>query len=284
MKRQWKGQKLTCRGEKSTPIRRSVWNEEEDKLLLELANGIAERDWTAIANQISKITPKLEPIKSSKQCRERWHNRVNPSIKQSSWSKEEEDRFFDLFKVLGPKWSNIASKLPGRTDNTAKNFFFCKLRKTARRIKKGIIADDMKNTESDIDHSLFMLNYLVAHYFPHSKKAPIKMQYDKYVQAMIANGSITLDKTNNYMKEYLAAIKAHKNILSPSPNHVSETDESFSKQISASARKLPLLSSPSHPTPQGIFVLYFDSSTQKPIISSKPSRIVQIIWLNEILP
>ena len=217
--------------------KRCIWTETEDKLLLKLTKKGRNVDWAEIAKAVAKTGPKTEPQKTAKQCRERWHNRINPTIKTESWSHKEEALFFELHRKHGPKWSEIALELPGRTDNTIKNFFYCKLRKMARRIKKGIISDEIKSSSKEVEHSIYLINHLKTYYVPEEKQ---KNQHpeDKYVAEMARTSTLTLKKIDEYLKEYLVSVKTH------SQNHgdkVSETDDSLTKIHQSSSDALPSL-------------------------------------------
>ena len=63
------------------------------------------------------------PGRIGKQCRERWHNHLDPQITKKKWTLDEDKRLMNLFLTYGKKWSLIARQMPGRTDNTIKNRF-----------------------------------------------------------------------------------------------------------------------------------------------------------------
>jgi len=59
--------------------------------------------------------------RTGKQCRERYINHLDPEMKKTPWSDEENNTIRDLFPKYGSKWSQYLTALPGRSDNAIKN-------------------------------------------------------------------------------------------------------------------------------------------------------------------
>lgn len=79
--------------------------------------------------------------RSAKQCRERWHNHLDPDIKKEPISHEEEIQIFKLHQKYGNKWAQISNEMPGRTDNAIKNQFHSILRKQVKKINTLLLSE-----------------------------------------------------------------------------------------------------------------------------------------------
>lgn len=237
MKREWNENSHSSAEDNSTPYKRCVWSQEEDNLLRKLANNVQRPDWNHIANAIASRVHKGKYSKSAKQCRERWHNRVNPIIKCEPWTPAEDNCFFQLHKELGPKWSEIAISLPGRTDNSVKNYFFCKLRKLSRRITNNTISDEMKSSQQEIEHTNYLIDHILANYMDDEDKKSV--QRDKYVVNILRKNSITKERIAKYSKKFLeSSIEASKGIRTIELYH----SEGESLDLVLPIKKLPVIS------------------------------------------
>ncbi|KAK4775260.1 hypothetical protein SAY86_010195 [Trapa natans] len=105
-------------------LKRGAWTALEDKILTAYIKVHGEGQW--------KNLPKRAGLKRcGKSCRLRWMNYLRPEIKRGNISLDEEDLIVRLHNLLGNRWSLIAGRLPGRTDNEIKNYWNTTLRKKA---------------------------------------------------------------------------------------------------------------------------------------------------------
>ncbi|PKA62853.1 Transcription repressor MYB5 [Apostasia shenzhenica] len=87
------------------------------------------RDYCAVA-ELGREGERL--LRCGKSCRLRWMNYLRPDIKRGNIGPEEEDLIVRLHRLLGNRWSLIAGRLPGRTDNEIKNYWNSHLSKKLR--------------------------------------------------------------------------------------------------------------------------------------------------------
>nr|DBA25681.1 TPA: hypothetical protein GDO54_010045 [Pyxicephalus adspersus] len=91
-------------------------------------------------NQWSRIASLLHR-KSAKQCKARWYEWLDPSIKKTEWSREEEEKLLHLAKLMPTQWRTIAPII-GRTAAQCLEHYEYLLDKAAQRDNEEEAADD----------------------------------------------------------------------------------------------------------------------------------------------
>merc|ERR1712212_957570 len=86
-------------------IKGGVWRNTEDEILKAAVMKYGKNQWSRIASLLHR--------KSAKQCKARWFEWLDPSIKKTEWSREEE-KLLHLAKLMPTQWRTIAP-LVGRT-------------------------------------------------------------------------------------------------------------------------------------------------------------------------
>ena len=101
------------------------WTPQEDEVILryvyEKGKGDEHMMWGNLSETLNG--------RSGKSCRERWFNHLDPKIKRTEWSQEEQWVLFILRNQNNEKWSLISKRLMGRTDNAVKNYWNSRLKK-----------------------------------------------------------------------------------------------------------------------------------------------------------
>ena len=92
---------------------KGAFTEDEDEIIVRAMKEGRQLTWMQIAARI--------PGRIGKQCRERWTNHLDPSLKKGGWTPEEDSIMAEAQTRWGNAWTKIAELLPGRAENAVKN-------------------------------------------------------------------------------------------------------------------------------------------------------------------
>nr|QSD99717.1 MYB family transcription factor [Melilotus albus] len=132
-------------------LKKGQWTLEEDEILTSYINKHGHSNWRALPKHAGLL-------RCGKSCRLRWINYLRPDIKRGNFTNEEEEIIIKMHELLGNRWSGMAAKLPGRTDNEIKNVWHTHLKKrllnnqpnsnTKKRVSKQKIKSSNSNSNS----------------------------------------------------------------------------------------------------------------------------------------
>jgi hypothetical protein len=90
------------------------WSKEDDLKLIKLASKY-KQDWERVSEKF--------PDKSPAQLSSRWKNKLDPSLKKTSWTDEEDIVLKTFVLEFGYNWERLAKYLKGRSEQDIKKRF-----------------------------------------------------------------------------------------------------------------------------------------------------------------
>ncbi|GKU87516.1 hypothetical protein SLEP1_g1908 [Rubroshorea leprosula] len=145
-------------------LNKGAWTAHEDTILTDYVKVHGEGKW-------SNVAKKTGLKRCGKSCRLRWMNYLRPDIKRGNISHDEEELIIRLHKLLGNRWSLIAGRLPGRTDNEIKNYWNTTLAKKEKDFELKVSRPIVNNNYVGSDDALQTEKVVVTTvYQPHRTK------------------------------------------------------------------------------------------------------------------
>ncbi|CAX42310.1 Myb-like DNA-binding protein, putative [Candida dubliniensis CD36] len=126
---------------------RKPWTKEEDSRLSSLVEteypkpiDVEKVNWDYIAETLFP-----DGFRKGKECRKRWCNSLNPSLRRGKWSKEEDEKLVRAFEKYGASWLKVSQEIEGRTDDQcAKRYMEVLDPNTKNRLKPWSMEEDLR--------------------------------------------------------------------------------------------------------------------------------------------
>ncbi|KAF8034039.1 hypothetical protein BT93_C0348 [Corymbia citriodora subsp. variegata] len=217
-------------------LNRGAWTAQEDKILTDYIKAHGEGRWRNL--------PKKAGLKRcGKSCRLRWLNYLRPDIKRGNISPDEEELIIRLHRLLGNRWSLIAGRLPGRTDNEIKNYWNTNL---GRRVQ----SNHQTNSHSRDDHvDPLSPNHQHDDDQPHKVESP---KYSETSKVSTDDNSVSESPSSEPDPRLVKtdAFKCSKSLIDPPPEQeLHRNEDPINTDLAAAAAAVAVAVDP---TPTGV--------------------------------
>jgi pre-mRNA-splicing factor CDC5/CEF1 len=153
-------------------IKGGVWKNSEDEILKAAVQKYGKQQWARVASLLNR--------KTAKQCKARWHEWLDPSVRKVEWSREEEEKLLHLAKLMPAQWKTVGP-LVGRTATQCQDHYEKLLDEAAAAANdKGSGEDGAADGTAGIRHQPLRVGQIDSH--PETKPArpdPIDMDEDE---------------------------------------------------------------------------------------------------------
>ena len=159
------------------------WTAEADYYLKTMVDRYGPHNWMTIANMINSNF--CDQRRTSKQCRERWCNKLDPTINHQPWTKEEEATLILSHMRYKNRWCDIVNTLKGRHNGMIKNRFYSIFRKVKNKVKTLDLSYNNKLELLEIYYMLSVMEDYAANPLP--PDAPKRKRGKDFIYSLIVD-------------------------------------------------------------------------------------------------
>ncbi|GLT76912.1 hypothetical protein SLA2020_485460 [Shorea laevis] len=205
-------------------LKKGQWTQDEDRILISYIQKHGHGNWRALPKQAGLL-------RCGKSCRLRWINYLRPDIKRGNFTREEEETIIKLHEMVGNRWSAIAARLPGRTDNEIKNVWHTHLKKKLKNYQANR-PETKQNPDEIITEKEAESAKVVTNSMPNlSPESPQQSSSDISSITYVSASAATSEETNNIN-------------ITESLDYFPDIDESFWTEALSSEENSSLLQQP----------------------------------------
>ncbi|KAL1916951.1 uncharacterized protein VTP21DRAFT_5148 [Calcarisporiella thermophila] len=202
--------KIECRTRwrilsKPGAVVKGPWTPEEDQQLNDLVRIYGPEKWVLIASHLGSRT--------GKQCRERWHNHLDPSLNKAPLSAEEEDMIFKYYAQMGSRWADMARLMPGRSDNMLKNAYNTAIQRRKRRAVSTHAGRKRRN-EAEVE---IRFNPYAAHAMPATTPNAPCFPMEKEGEEFYLTSPNLISRRNSWSSDTSSSSSSSVGSLPPTP-------------------------------------------------------------------
>jgi len=211
---------------------RMQWSKSFDEYLTSLVQKSKNQNWAEISKAMCL---RFTDVKfTSKKCRARWKNCINPEISKLYLNDAEELLLIAYHFSYKNKWSKISKHLPNRHSNILRNSFYGAMRKLIQQIVLG------KKVTEDITPlmflqtlyiSIFIMELLDLPQVPEHKNPLVPLYIYMYVKEKKIDKKMCEDYVMQYKEQILKNCKTR-------PSLQALADYSYEKMINTFFTKL----------------------------------------------
>ncbi|KAE9616460.1 hypothetical protein Lal_00034235 [Lupinus albus] len=194
---------------------KGAWTKEEDDRLISYIRAHGEGSWRSLPKAAGLL-------RCGKSCRLRWINYLRPDLKRGNFTEEEDEVIIKLHSLLGNKWSLIAGRLPGRTDNEIKNYWNTHIRR--KLMSRGIDPATHRSLNDAAQNDQVQPNTIS---FASSASAVVKQEQDTSITSKSSTFGGVMENNKDGKRTMLEHCPDLNLELTISPPRLNESDEPF---------------------------------------------------------